>query len=410
MAKWVEYFIAARTSHSDASSGEASEHHFSEGAMISRVATIAVALSVAVMLLSLAVIFGFQREVYLRLTAESGDVVVASSRGVTSLVSLPIERSDEVESIVCNVASRYGVATTRVDAYAVRGVILSSDEGVEGVVLKGVEIDDSSSPSRDATISSEIAAEFGLEVGDRLELLATLNGGDVRRDLYRVGAIRRGGDGDRSIVTTDLRNVQRLNGWSEEEISGYEVGVSNPKRSVEVADAINLELLYSDDTQLSQVAAYAVQELYPALFDWLAALDLNGVVVVSIMVVVAIFNIITALLILLLERLQMIGVLKAIGMNNGSLRSIFLLRSLKIALWGLVWGNGVGIALALVQQHFRVIKLDATGYLLSSVPIELNVGWITLLNLGVVVAVVAVVSLPTRIIGSIEPHRVIKFQ
>ncbi|MFI3304954.1 MAG: FtsX-like permease family protein [Rikenellaceae bacterium] len=410
MAKWVEFFIAERTSQCVSRGDEANENRSSEGAMISRVATLAVALSVAVMIVSLAVIFGFRSEVYSHLTSNSGDIVVASSIRANSLGSYPITRSDAIAEIASDAASQYGTSTTRTDAYALRGVVLRSDEGIEGCLLKGVESTDDSPRNRNATISSELASELSLSVGDKLELLATLDNGEIRRDLYRVGAIEEVSSGERTVITTDLRNVQRLNGWSEDEVSGYDISLSDPKRGVEIANQINVEMLYSDSPHLSQVAAYATEELYPALFDWLAALDLNGVVIISIMVVVAIFNIITALLILVLERMQMIGTLKALGMNNGSLRRIFLLRAAKIALWGLAWGNGVGIALSLVQQHFRVVKLDATGYLLSSVPIELGAGWIVLLNLGVVVAIVAVVSLPTRIVGSIEPHEAIRFQ
>ncbi|MFR9644048.1 MAG: FtsX-like permease family protein, partial [Rikenellaceae bacterium] len=266
--------------------------------------------------------------------------------------------------------------------------------------------------SRNTIVSKELASELGLEVGGRLELLMADDDGSLRRDLYRIAAIYTAGGGaaEKGVVLTDIRNVQRLNGWGESQISGYEISLSNRDKSVEIADQINIEILYNENEELDQSAAYAIERLYPSIFDWLAALDMNGVVIISIMMVVAIFNIITALLILVLERVQMIGVLKALGMNNSSLRQVFLLRALSITFWGLIWGNGVGIALSLLQRHFEVVKLDETGYLLDTVPIELGVGWITLLNIGVIVAIIIVVSVPTRIVGSIEPHKAIKFQ
>ncbi len=421
MAKWVEYFIAQRISQGSTADCGEGDAHLVEGAMMARVARFAVAISVAVMILSLAVIFGFKSEIRSRLTALSGDVIV------TSAVEFePIVRSDEVERIVRESATKI----VRVSSYVSKGVILRGAEGVEGVILKGVDADTpmeifergliegeipafgGNDKSRNVIVSKELAATMALSVGDKLELLATFESGALRRDLYRVGAIYSagGGEGEKSTILTDIRNVQRLNGWGEEQISGYEVVLADPEQDIEVAQRINRELLYSDDDELSQMVASSIRELYPSLFDWLAALDMNGVVVISIMVVVAIFNIITALLILVLERLQMIGVLKALGMNNGALRRLFLLRAVKIGAWGVAWGNGVGIALALLQQRFEVVKLDEAGYLLSSVPIELGVGWLLLLNAGVVATIILVVALPTRIVGSIEPHRAIRFQ
>ncbi len=421
MAKWVEYFIASRTARSGSSEGG----NASESGMMATISAIAVALSLIVMILTIAIVLGFKREVHSRLTALSGDVIISTYRGVNPSIVEPIRRSEALEGFVERIGE-----TRYITPYVARSVIVRSEEGVEGVILKGVDstfrrgiveegLVEGAVPefggakkSRNAIISKALAAELGLKVGSKLELLVTQEGGDMRRDLYKVGAIYSAatGEAERALIMVDMRNVQRLNGWRAEEISGYEVGLVERDRAVAMAEVFNRDVIELDAEEFDEVAAFATQQFYPGIFDWLNTLDLNALVVLSIMMFVAIFNIITAILILVLERMQMIGVLKTLGMTNASIGRIFLHRAFGITLRGVLWGNAIALVLALMQQRYQIIKLDETGYLLSSVPIELGVGWIVLLNAGVVLTILLSVSLPSRIVGSIEPHKAVKFQ
>ncbi len=432
MRSWVEYYIARRTSKRGQRGNTMGRHGSPEGRVMSRVATFAVALSVAVMILTLAIILGFKSEVRSRLTLLSGDVIVASTAGVTPQSTISIRHSERVQQEIIRIAQESGGEPRQIAPYVTRGAIINNTEGLEGVLLKGVDslfdlsiierglIEGEVPPfgrgkmERRAVISQSLAAELKLKLNSRLELLIyDQEREQMRRDLYRVGAIYTQGLGEmeRGIVMVDMRSTQRLNGWAEDEISGYELSLSNPSKSIEIANRVNDELLYSDlDSEALEVAAYATERLYPSIFDWLAALDMNGVVVLTIMTIVAIFNIITAILILVLERMQMVGVLKALGMTNGSISRIFLFRATKITLWGLFWGNIAGVALALIQSWWEPIKLDEAGYLLSAVPIELEAGWLVLLNVGVVTTILLSTLLPTRLVSSIEPHKAIKFQ
>ncbi len=445
MAKWVEYFIAQRTAQAGRRGvnrdtnrgtrqgekpGSTSEiKNSSEGGVMSSIATLAIALSLVVMILTIAVILGFKSEVHSRLTLLSGDVIVTTNQGPNPSVVKPISRNEAMEAIIESVVVQHGSHVRHLAPYVARSVVVRGTESVEGVVLKGVDstffrelfvegLIEGEVPlfggverSRNTIISSELAAELRLGVGDKLELMAFEQSGDMRRDIYRVGAIYTAGTGEaeKMVIIADMRNVQRLNGWAEGDISGYEVGLTDRQQASTIAREINREVLYFDSDEMEGVAAFSTEQLYPGIFDWLNALDLNAVVVISIMLIVAIFNIITAILILVLERMQMIGILKALGMTNSSIRGIFLHRASGLALRGMVWGNGIGIAVALLQRHFEIVKLDETGYLLSSVPIELGVGWLLLLNVGVVGAILLSVMLPTRIVSSIEPHKAIKF-
>lgn len=393
------------------------------------VARVAVALSVAVMVITLAVILGFKREVESKLTALSGQLILSSIEGGGAPTALrPIARNEEFVRVVERVAREAGVSVERSAPYVSRGAILRTDEFIDGVVLKGLsaeadmrlfeegllegELPDFGAPtaSRGVVISKLLAAEAGFEVGDRVELLITSEGGDVRRDLYKVGAIYTQGLGDaeRRFIICDMRNVQRVNGWSESQVSGYEFWLSALDRAPELCDETNLEMLFCKGAE--SVAAYSVQGLYPSVFDWLAAHDVNAMVVISIMLIVAAFNIITVLLILVLERTQLIGILKVLGMSNRRIRRIFLFRALSIAVWGILWGNGVAILLCFVQQRFSLVKLDEAGYMLSSVPIDLSAEWILLLNASVVAMIALLVILPTRMVSAIEPSKALKFE
>ncbi len=430
MAKGIEYFISRRTSKSERGGG---------GGVMMPIATLAVALSIGVMVITLAVISGFKQEIQNRLTALSGQMLVTSVGGGSATNLRTIYRDELLVELTNEGAERQGVEVEKIAPYATRGAILRTATAVEGVLLKGIDggydmsifeegLVEGDLPSfggevksRNAIISKRLADEQQLKIGDRLELLTTdsevSNSGGVtdkrmRRDLYKVGAIYTAGLGDmeKYLIMVDIRNVQRLNGWQSSQITGYEVWLSDVECAMAVANELNRLLVMTPSDAANGVAAYSTQELFPALFDWLKSHDINGVVILSIMLVVAIFNIITALLILVLERTQTIGVLKVLGMKNSSIRRVFLYRAFSIATKGMLWGNGVAIALCVAQRHFGFLKLDESGYMLSQVPVELSVEWLIYLNLGVVAAILLLVVLPTRIVSSIEPSKTIKFE
>ena len=160
----------------------------------------------------------------------------------------------------------------------------------------------------------------------------------------------------------------------------------------------------------ANLAVSSVTELYPNIFDWLKAHDVNAAVIIGIMLVVAFFNMTSALLILVLERTRMIGLLKAFGMRNATLREVFLWRAAFVTLRGLAWGNAAGLAVCLVQKYFHVVKLSSEGYLLSEVPVALGWGWWLALNAGVVAAIVALLVVPACIVSTVKPDESIRYE
>ncbi len=393
--------------------------------VMERIAVVAVAVSVAVMLLALAVMMGFKREIAHKLGALNSHIVVTDVRNTYALDAEPMRRTAALDSLL----GAYPTVKS-VMPYALRGGVLRVEEGVEGVVLKGVDASydratysswlvegelpriGDSIRTKDLLLSRYLADRLHIEVGERVELLFVEGGQHPFRDRFKVVGIYASGmeEMDRALVLTDLRNVQRLGLWDEEQVTGLELRVANFDEAPAVAETLDRALLYTDCEGLENLTARSVQEIHPGIFAWLKTHDVNAAVVLVIMLIVAFFNMSTALLILLFERIRTIGILKALGMPNGSLRRIFRYRATMIALRGLAWGNGVGLAICWAQQYFEWVKLDAEGYLLSAVPIAIEWGWWLPLNLGFVAAIYLMMLLPASVVATVKPDETMRYE
>lgn len=393
--------------------------------VMERIAVVSVALGVAVMILALAVILGFKREVAAKMTGFAGHVAVTDVRGVGTLDAEPVVRSAHVEELIRTTEGFRAMAP-----YALRGGIVRTADAVEGIVLKGVDgsfdwrffrewLTEGELPrvgdsvrTKDALLSRTLADRLRLGVGDRVEMLFVEPGELPRRDRFKVSGIYASGleDMDGAVVLTDLRNVQRLAEWTPEKVSGYEILLDDLAGADAFAARLSDALLYDESDDTRNLVATSVMERYPNIFDWLRAHDVNGAVIVVIMLVVAFFNMASALMILVLERTRMIGLLKAFGMRNGQLRQVFLWRASFITLRGLAWGNAVGLGLCFVQRYFHVVRLSSEGYLLSEVPISLGWGWWLALNAGAVAAIVALLVVPTYIVSTVKPDESIRYE
>ena len=314
--------------------------------------------------------------------------------------------------------------------YALKGGIVRTDATVEGVTLKGVDgtydwqtfrewlvegelprVGDSIR-TKDILLSRSLARRIGTNVDDKIEMLFVENGEQPRRDRFKVAGIYASGmdEMDKALILTDLRNVQRLARWRPDEVTGYEIAVTNLDAAEPFAGELDERLFLDESDETINLTANNVQQLYPNVFDWLKAHDVNAVVILVIMLIVSFFNMATALLILVLSHTRTIGLLKTFGMRNGQLRRIFLYRAAFVALRGMLWGNGIGLALCLLQKHTGVFKLDAEGYLLSQVPIALEWEWLLLLNGGVLAAIVLLLLVPASIVSTVKPNEVIRYE
>lgn len=411
----VEYFIAKRM---------ATSREGGRPSVMERVARVAVALSVVAMIISLAVVYGFKRELGTRLTSFTSDALISNVATLNNVADKYITRSAEIEQIARSNGAE------RINPYVVKHGVVRNAGNVEGVVIKGVDpsydwqfissslvegelpaVSDSLR-TRDVLISQSLASKIGVGVGSRLETLFSDEEHGLRRDLFKVSGIYSTGldQWDNLTLFGDVRSLQRLNGWSAEQVSGYELYFGSLDRASSAMAKINEELFYSDIEGAESIVAVSAERLYPQVFDWLKTHDVNALVIIIIMIVVAGFNMATALLIMVFERTRMIAILKSLGMTNRSLRRIFLFRAARISVVGLVVGNVIGLGLCLLQQHFRFIELDTASYMIRYVPIDLSAWWLILLNMVVVAIIMLLMILPTHMVSRVKIEKRLNFE
>lgn len=219
------------------------------------------------------------------------------------------------------------------------------------------------------------------------------------KGIYETGLV----ECDERFVYCDLNQIRRLNGWGNNEVGHLEITLTD---GMDVEDA-NTIIYYSVPTNL---ISFTASDLYPQIFDWLALQDMNVVIIIALMLMVSGITIISMLLIIVLERTSTIGILKSMGANNGFIRRIFLQRSSRILLLGMLLGNLFGIGLCVIQKYTEFIKLSAETYYLSSVPIELNWGYFVMLNVGTFILWVLMMLIPTMVINNVKPSKSIRFE
>ena len=411
----LEYFLARRI---------ATQTGGRKNNVMVRIATLSVAIGIAVMIISLSVIFGFKREIAAKLSGFGSHVQIVNLDGNVSYETVPISKNQPFLSQIRSVRNFSGMYP-----YAVTIGIPRGERAMQGVVLKGVdstydwsffrqnlvegELPDVQSGVRtkDIAVSRSLADLLEVSVGDPLEMLVIQD--PPRRDLFRVAGIydTQFSEIDHMMVLTDLRNVQRLNGWDSTQITGFEIATSDFGRLEPFTDDV-YQVVFDNLTgdEHDSLRVINIRERFPMIFDWLDAHNVNAGVIITVMLLVALFNMIAALLIILLERTSMIGTLKALGMGNRALQKMFVIRSSFVIIKGMFWGNVVGIGLCLLQHCTGWISLSQEGYFLTTVPIFIDWGWLALLNAATFLFIVALLALPTMIISLILPEKTIRFE
>lgn len=383
--------------------------------LIINLALSAVSVSVIVMILAICIVKGYQHQVRDKLTGFNAPIQITSIDLNNSYESLPLERDSLLEHLV---PLQNGV--TFIQFFASKPGIIKTEEAFEGIVLKGVDssyhwdfiqkhLVEGSLPnyggeqsSQEIVISAITANRMQFKLGDAVHVYFIQEPPRVRK-FKIVGIFDTGmGELDELYAFVDLRHVQKLNNWSDYEVSGYEIGLNQFK---------NLEQM---QYQLSEVTPFnmgiqSINQLYPALFEWLDLLDLNVVIILVLMLVVAAINMVTALLILILERTQMIGLLKALGANNKQVGDVFLWMAAHIIIKGLFIGNLVGLGLAFLQQKFAFIKLDQKSYYLNRVPIEFDWQMIIGVNLISLFLCLIILLIPVQLVSKVSPVKTMKF-
>lgn len=384
---------------------------------VMRIAVTSVALGIAIMLISIAVVIGFKNQI--------------KDKVVGFVAPIHIQALNQNESIEETPFLFDSVLNARLDKpfitemhkTANKAGIIKTDDEIQAVVLKGVDSDynwnyigsyliDGEIPqyvenerSNDVLISNIIASKMNLNVGDPVRIWFVDQDLKARGRKFNVIGVYETGlqECDERYVYCDLNQIRRLNGWNNGEVGHLEIWIDNEKN----IDDYNEQIYYSIPTHL---VSYTAMETYPQIFDWLELQDMNVIIIIVLMLLVAGITIISMLLIIILERTSTIGLLKAMGASNGLIRSIFLKRSCRILLIGMAIGNVIGIGLCLIQKYTNLITLSPESYYLSAVPIELNIWNILALNIGTLILWVLMLLLPTMLINNVRPSKSIRFE
>ena len=386
------------------------------------IAIAGIALGLAVMIMSASIVTGFKREIRNKVIGFGSHIQIVNLDSNISFETAPVSRYQsflpELEEIpevrhIQPFATKAGIIRTRED---IQGVMLKGIDGsfdwsfFEQNMIEGARINiPDTVTSNEAVISGTIASLLRLNVGDDFAMYFVQDPPRARR--FTVSGIYDTGleELDKIFVLADIRHIQRLNDWDEDQVSGFEILLKDYDNLDRVTEKV-IELAgYTFTQDMSRLRVVSIRDKYPQFFDWLELLDMNVWVILTLMVLVAGFNMVSGLLILILERTGMIGILKAMGLENSRLRKIFLYQSAFLIARGLFWGNLIGIGLALIQQQTGILKLDQASYFISTVPVNLRISHLLLLNAGTMIITVAMLIIPSYIIGRIDPDKTIRF-
>jgi len=411
----LELYIAKKITYKNKSDRQISRPIIS-------IATLGIALGLAVMILAIAIVTGFKAGITEKITGFGSHIQISNYDNNNSFETYPIDinlvpfdRLSQIEGI------------KHVQTYATKPGIIKTKEEIQGVVLSGASLNYdwsffknklvegdtisllSSKKSNQVLISEKLAKLLHLKVGEKLIMYFVQQ--PIRQRAFTISGIYNSGmdEFDKLFVICDMRHIQKLNNWKDNQVSGIEITLDDFKNLDETKNQIRNTVsgIFTEDGSTFKVRS--IKQRHPQIFNWLEMLDLNVWIILGLMILVAGFNMISGLLIIILEKTNMIGILKALGTDNWSVRKIFLYQSSMIIGKGMLWGNLIGIGICLVQYHFQLISLDPVNYYLDTVPINLNLFHLFLLNLGTLIATVSMLLVPSYYITRITPSKAIRF-
>lgn len=383
---------------------------------------IAIALSMVIMILSVSILTGFKKEIKDKLTGFGGHLQISKLDSNNSYEEEPVAYNEQLVSQLKRVPS-----VTSVYPFATKTAIVKSGKELQGIVLKGVNADfdwnffrenlvTGNLPLMDNPDSAQILVSHSLanllkiDVGQKLILYFVQDPPRMPRPFYVCGIYRTGlEEYDRLFVYCQIGHIREICGWKSDEISGYGLNLSDPRKMEPAADEVRgiCDQVSIETAKFLQVRT--IRELAPGFFDFLSLTDTNVWVILALMILIAGFNMISGLLIIILDRTRMIGTLKALGADNRSVTRIFLYQALYIIGIGMLLGNLIGLALAIIQDRFSLIPLNPESYFVDSVPILLNPANLILLNAGTLVLTMLMMLIPAGILTRISPDKTIKF-
>jgi lipoprotein-releasing system permease protein len=412
----LPYFIAQRLIK-----GRRDETSFSRP--INVIAIIGIAMGLAVMILAVAILTGFKQQIREKVVGFGSHIQILNLDSNISFETTPISDTQKFLPVIKKIPG-----IKHIQVFATKAGIIRTDEDIQGVVLKGIGSDfdwsyfkgnmvegsafavsDTVLPSNNVIISKKIANMLRLKKGDSFTMLFIQDPPRMRK--FTISGIYETSleEFDKMYVFCDIGHIKRLNGWKEDQVSGFEIFINDfdklDEMTSEVRDAIGYKITEDD----AKFRVTNIRNRYPQIFDWLNFQDVNVIVIIFLMLIVAGFNMISSLLILILEKTNMIGVLKSLGAEDKTIRRMFLYQAAYLIGKGLFWGNFIGIGIAYLQLKTGVITLDASSYYIKTVPVNLELIHILILNAGTMAVIISMLIVPSQLITRITPVKAIRY-
>ena len=415
----IEYMLAERTARYEKGS---------RSTVMMRLASVTVGLGIAVMIITLSVVAGFRQQINGALRGMMADMTICDVSGFMRQESEAVRPSEE---FVREVEALRGVKS--ISPQVVLNGMAKSGDNVAGLQLKGIDAEyatewwqsvivEGSLPDvaaehrgKELLLSEATAQKLDVAVGDKVEMLFAVGDERPRRDRFKVSGIYRTGleEMDLRLAVADMRDVRRIAGWADDEVSGYDVMLDDGADADVVSDEIFqiIDRRYdAGDESVGSLVVNSIRERFPVVYDWLKAHNINARVIIVIIMVVVLFNMAAAMLIMVLDRTAMIGSLKALGMRNGAIRRMFIYRAARLFVAGALWGNVVALVLVGVQAVWHPVELNPSGYMLTYLPVKVELWRVVLLNAGALAVTVVVMLLPSAMIARISPSESLKYK
>ena len=382
-----------------------------------RIAIISIALGVLVMILAVSILRGFQNEITQKVVGFGSHIVVSYFDGGNDYEQIPVETT---RPILDEITKTKGVKN--VQYFANKGGMIKTDEQIHGIVLKGVSSNFDSSffknnivegrlftlndtlPSNEIIISKTLADKLKFALGDKVRTYFWQDNNYRARAFTIVGIYSTDlTEFDEVFMIGDIRTVQKLNNWTNDQVGGYEILIDDfdnlPLYAMTIYEMLDYDLTLT-----------TVKEENPALFSWLDLLNTNIILILAVMAVVCMVAIVSALLIMIFEKTSMIGLLKTVGATNKTIRKIFIYKSVSIIGKGLLIGNAVALLLATLQSRYEIISLDSESYSMSSVPVDMSVWIFLFVSAGTMIACLLALLIPTAFITKVSPAKTIRVE
>jgi lipoprotein-releasing system permease protein len=378
-----------------------------------------IALGLALMIISVSVVIGFKRSISDKIIGFTSHLQIIPFDNNASMEERPINVDHKLYS-----ALEHNPHVTHIQFTSRKAAVIKTDEQIQGVVLKGIGPDydldflgssltegdlpevQHQKRTDDVLISERLANRLEVGVGDDLRAwFVTGESTQARGRKFTVSGLFNTSleDFDNIFLIGDIRHVQKLNDWEESQVGSIELMVDDP----ELMNDIRFELYRSIPFNLQILT---VIDQYPQIFNWLALLDTNVIVILTLLIIVAAITMVSTLLIIIIERTNMVGLLKALGADNRSIRKIFLYKATEIIVRGMVWGNLIGVGFYLLQEYTQLIKLPPEDYYVAFVPVELNLLYLLLLNVGTLLVCLLMLLAPSYYITRIQPARALRYE